>query len=126
MAKSDNQICKRCNQLKYDNKEGELIKDLARKVLFLGVSMKTKGDDRRTRSYGKYIEGMKFVPTWRLGGKVVKAWYAAQAMVRTWWLCQFDRGIRIVHIHWCGQRVVLPLPHVHRACTEMRKESDSA
>ena len=73
---------------------------LSRKVLFLGVSMKTKGGMAAVLvSYRKYIEGMKFVPTWRLGGKAVKAWYAVQAMVRTWWLCQFDRSIRIVHIH---------------------------
>ena len=73
---------------------------LSRKVLFLGVSMKTKGGMAAVLvSYRKYIEGMKFVPTWRLGGKAVKAWYAVQAMVRTWWLCQFDRSFRIVHIH---------------------------
>lgn len=104
---------------------------LSRKVLFLGVSMKTKGGMTAVLvSYRKYIKGMKFVPTWRLGGKAVKAWYAVQAMVRTWWLCRFDRSIRIVHIHGaanasfyrcrmfirlarrCGKKVIL---HEHAA-----------
>lgn len=75
-------------------------KDLAVKVLFLGVSMKTKGGMTAVLvSYKKYIDGMRFIPTWKLGNKVVKAWYAAQALVRTWWLCWFDKRIRIVHIH---------------------------
>lgn len=77
-----------------------LSKDLASKVLFLGVSMKTKGGMTAVLvSYKKYIKGMRFIPTWKLGNKVVKAWYAAQALVRTWWLCNFDKDIRIVHIH---------------------------
>ena len=70
---------------------------LASKVLFLGVSMKTKGGMTAVLvSYKKYIDGMRFIPTWKLGNKIVKAWYATQALVRTWWLCNFDK---IVHIH---------------------------
>lgn len=73
---------------------------LASKVLFLGVSMKTKGGMTAVLvSYKKYIDGMRFIPTWKLGNKIVKAWYATQALVRTWWLCNFDKHIKIVHIH---------------------------
>lgn len=75
-------------------------KDLAAKVIFLGVSMNTKGGMTAVLvSYDKYIENMRFIPTWRLGNKAVKAWYAAQAVARAWWLCKFDKQIRIVHIH---------------------------
>ena len=106
-------------------------KDLATKVLFLGVSMNTKGGMTAVLvSYKKYIDGMRFIPTWKLGSKAVKAWYAAQALVRTWWLCKFDKDIRIVHIHGaanasfyrcrmfielakkCGKKVIL---HEHAA-----------
>lgn len=73
---------------------------IAKQVLYLGVSMKTKGGMTAVLvSYKKYIDGMRFIPTWKLGNKAVKAWYAAQALVRTWWLCRFDRNIKIVHIH---------------------------
>ena len=106
-------------------------KDLAAKVLFLGVSMKTKGGMTAVLvSYKKYIDGMRFIPTWRLGNKAVKAWYAAQAMARAWWICRFDKRIRSVHIHGaanasfyrcrmfirlakrCGKKVIL---HEHAA-----------
>lgn len=70
------------------------------KVLFLGVSMKTKGGMTAVLvSYDKYIENMRFIPTWKLGNKLVKSWYALQALVRTWFLLTFDKRIKIVHIH---------------------------
>lgn len=75
-------------------------KNYSKKILFLGVSKQTKGGMTAVLvSYDKYIENMRFIPTWRLGNKAVKAWYAAQAYVRAWWLCNFDKDIRIVHIH---------------------------
>lgn len=43
-------------------------KALSRKVLFMGVSMKTKGGMTAVLvSYDKYIENMQFIPTWKLG-----------------------------------------------------------
>ena len=75
-------------------------KSISSKILFLGVSMKTKGGMTAVLvSYNQYIENMRFIPTWKLGNKIVKAWYAIQALVRIWWLCKFDRNIQIVHIH---------------------------
>ena len=50
-------------------------------------------------SYNKYIENMRFIPTWKLGNIFVKSWYALQALGRVWILCRFDKDIRIVHIH---------------------------
>ncbi len=101
------------------------------KILFLGVSMKTKGGMTAVLvSYDKYIENMRFIPTWKLGSKLVKSWYALQALVRTWCLLKFDKRIRIVHIHGaanasfnrcklfirlakkCGKKVIL---HEHAA-----------
>ena len=77
-----------------------ISKNLSSKILFLGVSMNTKGGMTSVLvSYDKYIENMRFIPTWKLGNKLIKAWYAAQALIRTWWLCSFDRHIKIVHIH---------------------------
>ncbi|MER8077902.1 hypothetical protein, partial [Acinetobacter pittii] len=62
--------------------------------------MKTKGGMTAVLvSYDKYIENMRFIPTWKLGNKLVKSWYALQALVRTWFLLTFDKCIKIVHIH---------------------------
>ena len=73
---------------------------ISKKILFLGVSMKTKGGMTAVLvSYKKYIEGMQFIPTWKLGNKLVKSWYALQAIMRTWIKCTFDKNIKIVHIH---------------------------
>ena len=75
-------------------------KDLSSQILFLGVSMKTKGGMTAVLvSYDQYIDDMRFIPTWKLGSKLVKFWYALQALVRTWLLLTFDKRIKIVHIH---------------------------
>lgn len=77
-----------------------ISKDTSKKIFFLGVSKHTKGGMTAVLvSYGKYIEGMRFIPTWRLGNKLVKSWYALQALVRTSLLLLFDKRIKIVHIH---------------------------
>ena len=108
-----------------------LYKDISSKVLFLGVSKKTKGGMTAVLvSYDKYIENMRFIPTWKLGNKLVKSWYALQALVRTWFLLTFEKRIKIVHIHGaanasfdrcklfirlakkCGKKVIL---HEHAA-----------
>lgn len=74
--------------------------DISSRVLFLGVSKKTKGGMTAVLvSYDKYIENMRFIPTWKLGSKFVKLCYAVQALVRTWLLLKFDKRISIVHIH---------------------------
>lgn len=106
-------------------------KSFSSQVLFLGVSKKTKGGMTAVLvSYDKYIENMRFIPTWKLGNKLVKSWYALQALVRTWLLLTFDKRIKIVHIHGaanasfdrcklfirlakkCGKKVIL---HEHAA-----------
>ena len=80
--------------------EKYIDKSTSSKVLFLGVSMKTKGGMTAVLvSYDKYIENMRFIPTWRLGNKMTKAWYALQALVRTWCVLTFDKRIQVVHIH---------------------------
>ena len=77
-----------------------LFKDISKKILFLGVSMNTKGGMTAVLvSYKKYIEDMQFIPTWKLGNKLVKSWYALQAIIRTWLKCKFNPNIEIVHIH---------------------------
>lgn len=77
-----------------------ISKDTSGKILFLGVSKHTKGGMTAVLvSYGKYIDGMRFIPTWRLGNKLIKSWYALQALVRTSLLLLFDKRIKIVHIH---------------------------
>lgn len=75
-------------------------KDLSNKVLFLGVSKHTKGGMTAVLvSYDKYIEGMRFIPTWKLGNKLVKSCYALQAIIRMTLQCLCDKRIEIVHIH---------------------------
>lgn len=121
---------KKCKTL-LDMARFYIDKELSSKVLFLGVSMKTKGGMTAVLvSYDKYIENMRFIPTWKLGNKLVKSWYALQALVRTWFLLTFDKRIKIVHIHGaanasfdrcklfirlakkCGKKVIL---HEHAA-----------
>lgn len=75
-------------------------KDISKKVLYLGVSMKTKGGMTAVLvSYKKYIENMQFIPTWKLGNKLVKGWYALQAITRCFIAYIFNKKIEIVHIH---------------------------
>lgn len=75
-------------------------RQLSRHILFLGVSRKSKGGMTSVlRSYDTYIERMRFIPTWNLGNKAVKACYAASAIMRMATLLTLDRRIRIVHIH---------------------------
>ena len=74
--------------------------DLSKVILFLGVSMTTKGGMTAVLvSYKKYIEDMQFIPTWRLGSKLVKYLYTIQAIVRISCKLLFNRNIKIVHIH---------------------------
>lgn len=75
-------------------------RQISKQILFLGVSMKTKGGMTAVLvSYKKYIEDMQFIPTWKLGNKFVKLWYAIQAIIRIWFVCTFNKNIKIVHIH---------------------------
>ena len=75
-------------------------KKLSQKILTLGVSKTTYGGMTSVLvSYEKCFEQMRFIPTWRLGNKAVKAWYAFQAFVRCSLLLLFDRRIKILHIH---------------------------
>ena len=75
-------------------------RNLSSQVLFLGVSKKAKGGMTAVLvSYDKYIDSMRLIPTWRMGNKLVKSWYALQALVRTTLLLTFDKRIKIVHIH---------------------------
>ena len=96
-------------------------KSISSKILFLGVSMKTKGGMTAVLvSYNQYIENMRFIPTWKLGNKIVKAWYAIQALVRIWWLCKFDRNIQIGAYSWCSQCFFLPLSNIHKTSETLR------
>ena len=73
---------------------------LARKILFLGVSLSTKGGMTSVLvSYNQYIPGMRFIPTWKLGSKITKAWYMVQAVCRTYFQLCLHQEIEIVHIH---------------------------
>ena len=75
-------------------------KQLSYKILTLGVSKTTYGGMTSVLvSYEKCFYNMRFIPTWRLGNKAVKAFYAFQAIVRCFLLLLFDRRIKILHIH---------------------------
>lgn len=75
-------------------------KKLSDKVLFLGVSKKTKGGMTAVLvSYAKYIENMHFIPTWKLGNQLTKGWYAFQAIVRMYIYLTLHPNVEIVHIH---------------------------
>lgn len=75
-------------------------RNVSKHILFLGVSMNTKGGMTAVLvSYKKYIENMQFIPTWRLGNKIVKGWYALQALTRCFLVYTFNKDIEIIHIH---------------------------
>ncbi|MDR1759194.1 MAG: glycosyltransferase family 4 protein [Fibrobacter sp.] len=75
-------------------------KELSQKILTLGVSKTTYGGMAAVLvSYEKCFEKMRFIPTWRLGNRAVKAWYAFQAIVRCFLLLLLDKRIKILHIH---------------------------
>ena len=77
-----------------------ILQELSKQVLFLGVSMKTKGGMTAVLvSYDKYIENMQFIPTWKLGNKLIKSGYALQAIARMCFKCLFNKNIKIIHIH---------------------------
>lgn len=94
-----------------------LKQDTSRHVLFLGVSMKTKGGMTAVLvSYNKYIENMHFIPTWKLGNKLIKSLYAFQAIVRTLWSCIWNRHLKIVHIHGAANASFYRCKIFYKAC----------
>lgn len=75
-------------------------KQLSQKILTFGVSKSTYGGMTSVLvSYEKCFERMRFIPTWKLGNKFTKGWYAFQAIIRCFILLAFDRRIEILHIH---------------------------
>lgn len=75
-------------------------KRIADKILMIGVSKSTYGGMTAVLvSYEKYFEKNHFIPTWRLGNKFVKVFYAFQAIMRCFLLLFFDKRIKILHIH---------------------------
>jgi glycosyltransferase involved in cell wall biosynthesis len=77
-----------------------ITKHLSQQILTLGVSKSTYGGMTAVlKSYEKGFDGMRFIPTWRLGNKLVKAFYAFQAIVRLYIVLLFDKRIKLLHIH---------------------------
>lgn len=75
-------------------------KKIANKILMIGVSKSTYGGMTAVLvSYEKYFEKSRFIPTWRLGNKFVKAFYAFQAVMRCFLLLLVDQRIKVLHIH---------------------------
>ncbi len=74
--------------------------DISDHVITIGVSRRSMGGMTSViLSYGRYIHGMRFIPSWNNGGKLKKAAYMAQAVARLTALLACDRRIDIVHIH---------------------------
>jgi glycosyltransferase involved in cell wall biosynthesis len=74
--------------------------DISKKIIYLGVSKHTKGGMTSViKSYDKYIEDMRFIPTWRLSSKFIKILYAISAVIRLTLLLAIDKRIEIIHIH---------------------------
>lgn len=83
-----------------ENNKYLITKDISSKVLFLGVSKNTKGGMTSVIiSYLNNIENMQFIPTWKLGNKVLKYYYALQALIRIVIKLIFNKRIKIVHLH---------------------------
>lgn len=49
--------------------------------------------------YDRYMEGLRYVASWRPGGAGLRAWYALRGYCSILLRLLGDRGIRIVHIH---------------------------
>lgn len=76
-------------------------KDLSKKVLMIGEYFKNDapgGMAAVLASYNEYFEDMKFIPTWKAGGLLIKLWYALYSYVVFILKMFFDKDIKIVHI----------------------------
>lgn len=76
-------------------------KELSSKVLMIGEYFRNSapgGMAAVLASYNDYFEEMKFIPTWKNGGMLIKIWYAAYSYLVFIWYMLFDRDVKIVHI----------------------------
>lgn len=74
--------------------------EISDRVITIGVSRRSMGGMTSViLSYERYIDGMRFIPSWNNGGKIKKAMYMAQAVARLTTLLACDRRIGVVHIH---------------------------
>jgi glycosyltransferase involved in cell wall biosynthesis len=79
-----------------------ISKDLAKKVLMIGVYYKHHapgGMAAIVQYYAKYIENLRYISSWRLTGKVGKLWYAIRSYFSVLFLLVFDKRIKILHIY---------------------------
>ena len=77
-------------------------KELSERVLMVGVYYKHNapgGMAAVIQYYDRYIEGLRYIASWRLSNALVRLWFAVWAYLRIFVLLLFDSRIRIVHIH---------------------------
>lgn len=79
-----------------------ISKTLSSKVLMIGVYYRHNapgGMAAVIQYYSQYIEGLKYVPSWKLANLICRLWYAVSALSSVSIRLLFDRKIKILHIH---------------------------
>ena len=77
-------------------------KDIAKKVLMLGVSYKNNAQGGMVsviHIYKKYWENLRYIPIWRNSNFPIKVFYILYAFTEIFFLLLFDKNIKIIHIH---------------------------
>ena len=77
-------------------------RSLSRHVLMVGVYYKHNapgGMAAVVQYYARYMEGLRYVVSWRLGNALVRVGYALTAWLRVLLTLLFDRRVKIVHLH---------------------------
>ena len=52
--------------------------------------------------WSKYIEGLQYYPTWKLGNVMVRAWWFGYSYFRIALRLLYDKRIKIVHLHFAA------------------------
>lgn len=76
--------------------------DLNAHVLMMGVYYKHNapgGMAAVIQYYERYIDGLRYIASWKLTNVVERAWFAERAYLQLAWLLASDKQIKIVHLH---------------------------
>ena len=77
-------------------------KQLSEKILMIGVAYKNDapgGMASLIATYEKHYYKLRYIASWKLSNKFVKAFYALKSLIEFVILLSFDHRIKIVHIH---------------------------
>ena len=82
--------------------EKKIGRELSCKVLMVGECFKGNapgGMAAVVQYYNEYIDGLRYVASWKLSNFFVRLWYAVWGLLSIFFILLIDRRIRLVHIH---------------------------